>query len=91
MFPGKPRPKRECSVSVGEASRVRTPDRFVIGGGVALSVGVAMAYRTTQENSILGNHDRLLVEIMVWWLTFAVALICPVSYTHLTLPTKRIV
>jgi len=55
---------------------VRTPDRFVIGGGVALSVGVAMAYRTTQENSILGNHDRLLVEIMVWWLAFAVALIC---------------
>ena len=55
---------------------MRTPDRFVIGGGVALSVGVAMAYRTTQENSILGNHDRLLVEIMVWWLAFAVALIC---------------
>ncbi len=55
---------------------MRTPDRFVIGGGVAVAVGVAMAYRTTQENSILGNHDRLLIEIMVWWLAFAVALIC---------------
>ncbi|MCW2615602.1 MAG: hypothetical protein JWN08_2596 [Frankiales bacterium] len=35
-----------------------------------------MAYRTTQEMSILGNHDRLLVEIMVWWLAWAVAIAC---------------
>ncbi|MDQ3611674.1 MAG: hypothetical protein M4D85_08760, partial [Actinomycetota bacterium] len=55
---------------------MRTPDRFLTGSGVALAVGVAMAYRTTQENSILGNSDRLLTEIMVWWLAFAVALIC---------------
>jgi hypothetical protein len=55
---------------------VRTPDRWTAGTGLAVAVGVAMAYRTTQENSILGNHGRLLVEIMVWWLAFAVALIC---------------
>ncbi|MBW3639574.1 MAG: DUF2029 domain-containing protein [Actinobacteria bacterium] len=55
---------------------MRTTDRFAIGGAVALSLGVAMAYRTTQENSILGNSDRLLTEIMVWWLAFAVALVC---------------
>ncbi len=55
---------------------MRIPDRFAVGGGVALAVGVAMAYRTTQENSILGNADRLLTEIMLFWLAFAVALIC---------------
>ena len=55
---------------------MRTPDRFLTGSGVALAVGVAMAYRTTQENSILGNSDRLLVEIMLWWLAFATALVC---------------
>lgn len=55
---------------------MRTPDRWLAVGGVAVAVGVAMAYRTTQENSILGNHDRLLAEIMLWWLAFAVALTC---------------
>jgi len=55
---------------------VRTLDRWTAGTGLAVAVGVAMAYRTTQENSILGNSDRLLTEIMVWWLAFAVALIC---------------
>ena len=39
----------------------------------ALALGTAMAYRTTQENSILGNHDRLLLEIMLWWVAWAVA------------------
>ncbi len=33
-----------------------------------------MALRTTQENSILGNHDRLLVEIMLWWAAWAAAI-----------------
>jgi len=55
---------------------VRTLDRWTAGTGLAVAVGVAMAYRTTQENSILGNHDRLLVEIMVWWLAWALALTC---------------
>ena len=42
--------------------------------GLALAGGTALAWRTTQENSILGNADRLLVEIMAWWLLWAVAL-----------------
>ena len=55
---------------------MRTLDRWTAGTGLAVAVGVALAYRTTQENSILGNHDRLLVEIMLWWLAWAVALVC---------------
>jgi len=55
---------------------VRTLDRWTAGTGLAVAVGVALAYRTTQENSILGKHDRLLVEIMLWWLAWAVALVC---------------
>jgi len=35
-----------------------------------------MAYRTTQENSILGNHDRLLLEVMLWWAAWAVSISC---------------
>ena len=42
----------------------------------ALAVGTAMAYRTTQENSILGNHDRLLLEVMLWWAAWAVSISC---------------
>ena len=55
---------------------MRTPGRWTIATSGALALGVAMAYRTTQENSILGNADRLLVEIMVWWLAWAVAIAC---------------
>ena len=47
-----------------------------LGTTAALAVGTAMAYRTTQENSILGNHDRLLVEIMLWWAAWAVSISC---------------
>jgi len=47
-----------------------------LGTTAALAVGTAMAYRTTQENSILGNHDRLLVEIMAWWAAWAVSISC---------------
>jgi len=39
-------------------------------------LAVAMAYRTTQEMSILGNHARLLLQIMVWWAAWAVAITC---------------
>jgi len=56
------------------ASRVRTlPSRASVVTAAALAVGTAMALRTTREHSILGNHDRLLVEIMVWWAAWAVA------------------
>ena len=53
---------------------MRTSARWTVATSGALGVGVAMAYRTTQENSILGNSDRLLVEIMVWWLAWAIAI-----------------
>lgn len=46
--------------------------------GVVLALGAAtvLAWRTTQEMSILGNHDRLHVEILLWWLAWAVAVGC---------------
>ena len=53
-----------------------TRDRWLVGAGAAVAVGTFLAWRTTQENSILGNHDRLLVEIMLWWLAWAVAIAC---------------
>ncbi len=55
---------------------MRTPDRWTTCTGLAVAVGVAMAWRTTQENGILGNADRLLVEIGAWWLAWAVAIAC---------------
>jgi len=55
---------------------VRTPRRWAAGTGLALASATAMAFRTTQENSILGNHDRLLAEIMLWWFAWALALCC---------------
>ena len=54
----------------------RTDRRWVAAVAAALAVGTAMSYRTTQENSILGNHDRLLLEIMAWWVAWAVAIAC---------------
>lgn len=50
--------------------------RWSFGTAVALLLAVAMSYRTTQEMSILGNHDRLLLQIMVWWAAWAVAIAC---------------
>ena len=58
-----------------QARRV-TGDRWLRAAVAALAVGTLMAWRTTQENSILGNHDRLLAEIMVWWVAWAVAVAC---------------
>jgi len=55
---------------------VRTPSPWAAATGLALAAGTALAYRTTQENSILGNSDRLLLEIMAWWVAWAVALPC---------------
>eukprot|EP00658_Telonema_sp_P-2_P064552 TRINITY_DN53615_c0_g1_i1.p1 TRINITY_DN53615_c0_g1~~TRINITY_DN53615_c0_g1_i1.p1 ORF type:complete len:115 (-),score=0.97 TRINITY_DN53615_c0_g1_i1:54-398(-) len=34
---------------------------------------------------------RLLLRHGLWWATFVYQAFCPVSYTHLTLPTTRIV
>lgn len=53
-----------------------TGDRWLRGAVGATAVGTFLAWRTTQENSILGNHDRLLVEILLWWLAWAVSLAC---------------
>ena len=53
-----------------------TGTRWALGAGASLALAVAMAYRTTQEMSILGNHDRLLLEIMIWWAAWAVAIAC---------------
>ena len=53
-----------------------TGDRWLRGAVAATAVGTFLAWRTTQENSILGNHDRLLVEIMLWWAAWAVSIAC---------------
>ena len=51
-------------------------DRWLRGAVLALAVATFLSYRTTQENSILGNTWRLLAEIMAWWGVWAVALAC---------------
>jgi hypothetical protein len=53
-----------------------TGDRWLRGALTALAVGTFLAWRTTQENSILGHHDRLLAEILLWWVAWAVAIAC---------------
>jgi hypothetical protein len=53
-----------------------TRDRWLLGAGAAVAVGTFLAWRTTQENSILGNSDRLLAEILLWWVAWAVAIAC---------------
>lgn len=53
-----------------------TRNRWLVGLLLALSTSTFLAWRTTQEQSILGNHDRLLVEIMAWWVAWAVAIAC---------------
>lgn len=40
---------------------------------LALAVATFLAYRTKREMSILGNHDRLLLEIMGFWAAWALA------------------
>ena len=51
-------------------------DRWLLGAGGALVPATVLAWRTTQENSILGNHDRLLLEILLWWVAWALAIAC---------------
>ena len=51
-------------------------DRWLAGTVLALVSATFLAWRTTQERSILGNHDRLLVEILLLWVAWAVALAC---------------
>ena len=48
--------------------------RWACATTTALALATVMALRTTRENSILGNHDRLLVEIMVWWAAWALGI-----------------
>ena len=50
--------------------------RWTTATAAALGAGTVLAWRTTQENSILGNHDRLLGEILAWWVAWAVAIAC---------------
>jgi hypothetical protein len=51
-------------------------DRWLRGAVLALALATFLAWRTTQENSILGNTARLLAEILGWWVVWAVALAC---------------
>jgi hypothetical protein len=53
-----------------------TGDRWLLGVVGALVPAVVLSWRTTQEQSILGNHDRLLLEILAWWVAWAVAIAC---------------
>ena len=53
-----------------------TRDRWRAGLLASLATSTFLAWRTTQENSILGNHDRLLAEILLWWLAWAVGIAC---------------
>jgi len=53
-----------------------TGDRWLRGALAAVTISTFLAYRTTQENSILGNSGRLLLEIMAWWLAWAVGIAC---------------
>ena len=48
----------------------------VAGVVLALAVATFLAFRTTREGSILGNSDRLLLEILGFWVAWAVALAC---------------
>ncbi|HWH27588.1 MAG TPA: glycosyltransferase 87 family protein [Mycobacteriales bacterium] len=43
---------------------------------VALGGATYLAFRTTREGSILGEHGRLLADIVGFWLLWAVALAC---------------
>ena len=53
------------------------PHRAALAGVVlALLVATFLAFRTTREGSILGNSERLLLEIMGFWAVWAVAVAC---------------
>jgi hypothetical protein len=47
-----------------------------VGVLLALAVATFLAFRTTREGSILGNSERLLAEIMAFWVAWAVAVAC---------------
>jgi hypothetical protein len=57
--------------AAGPRGRVAT-----IGVLLALTAATFLAFRTTREGSILGNSERLLLEVMVFWVAWAVALAC---------------
>jgi hypothetical protein len=49
---------------------------WLAGVVTALAAATFLAYRTTQEGSILGNDGRLLAQIMGFWVAWALALAC---------------
>ena len=61
---------------MGHAGPVTPVACWTLGTALSLLLAVTMSYRTTQEMSILGNSDRLLLQIMVWWVAWAVAIAC---------------
>ena len=61
-----------------------------LGGVIALVASVAIYYRMPFINSSMSKSKLFLpLNKSLFW--FLVAVIVSVSYTHLTLPTKRIV
>ena len=69
---------RAGALAAGEPAAGARPatDRWLGGVVAALAAATFLAYRTKREDSILGNHDRLLLEIMLWWVAWAVAVAC---------------
>ena len=50
--------------------------RWAVAVVLLLAAATVLAYRTKREMSILGNGDRLLTWIMLWWVAWAIALVC---------------
>ena len=66
--------RHAAGVTLATAARSRAATALpVLGLGGALAVATFLAYRTKREMSILGNADRLLLEILGFWLAWAVA------------------
>jgi hypothetical protein len=59
----------------GSPAARRATDGWLVAAVLAGAVCTLLAWRTTQEQSILGNHDRLLAEILLWWAAWALAVV----------------
>jgi hypothetical protein len=53
-----------------------TSRRWLAGLVLALAVATYLAFRTTREGSILGNHGWLLADVLGLWVAWAAALAC---------------
>ena len=62
--------------TAGPATDNRWGRAATAGVLLALAVATFLAFRTTREGSILGNSERLLLEIMGFWAAWAVAMFC---------------